>query len=247
LVHEFPDFNRPLVELVNQVHRHLNRPLTAIDVGASLGNTALLLMAECGTKIQRLHSIEGDNEFFSLLEQNTSRFPQVTRHLAMLAREPGQTRNLVHHHPGTAGATGDSLVSATTVDELLCKREQSFDVLKIDVDGSDGEVLAGAGRLLQRDQPAVIFEWHPFLLQKAGNDPFTAFSTLREHGYQTFLWFKNTGAFSHFSEGHERDLQRWQKYLLALHPHGDPHFDVIALPSGMHDLELPLASFGIAR
>jgi len=246
VIADIPSFNRPLIELVAQMYRMANRPLTVIDVGASLGNTALLLMGHGRDMLGQLHCVEGDSAFFALLERNTGSFQNIKRHQAMLARRSGPVRALVHHHPGTAGASADAMVAATTLDDLLLAQAPRYDVLKIDIDGSDGEALAGATRLLARDQPATIFEWHPHLLKQAGHDPLVAFATLRAAGYDTFLWFSNRGAFSHFSPGEPGEIEKWRRYLLALQPHGDPHFDVIALPPGLHPLELPLASFGIA-
>jgi FkbM family methyltransferase len=246
VIAEIPSFNRPLVELVSRMHRSMGRLLTAIDVGASVGNTALLLMAQCADALATLHCVEGDPAFFALLERNTRRFPGVIRHRAMLARQTGTTKALVHHHPGTAGASGDTQVTATTLDDLLLAQAPHYDVLKVDVDGSDGEALAGARGLLERDQPATIFEWHPHLLQQAGNDPLAPFSVLRSTGYDTFLWYTNKGDFSHFSTGENSELEKWRLHLLALQSHGDPHFDVIALPPHLRPLEPALASFGIA-
>jgi len=243
---ENPGFNEPLVQLVRQVHRHLGRPLVVIDVGASIGNTALLLAAECGEALGRLHCLEGDADFLAYLQHNTARLARVTVYHAMLARAVGVTRALQHHHPGTAGAIGDRDAPATTLDHLMLVAESRFDVLKSDIDGSDGEALAGAAQLLARDHPAVIFEWHPFLIREAGHAPETAFSTLCAAGYRTFLWFTNQGNFSHFSAGEPAEVEKWNRALLALRPYGDPHFDVIALPESLSALELPLATFGVA-
>lgn len=247
LLFQFPFFNRPLVELVRQVAARRSRALTVVDVGGSIGNTALLLFGAAPHAIARLVSIEGDVDFFRLLEFNTAGIPAVVRHRAMLARAAGLTHGLVHHHAGTATARGVSRVSATTLDDLLAVDGAHYDVLKIDVDGSDGEVLAGAAKLLTRDQPAVIFEWHPYLVAQAGNSIFAAFEVLREHGYRDFLWFHNTGHFSHFGASEGPDLELWRSYLNVMQPHGDPHFDVVALPPALADLKLPLASFGIAH
>jgi hypothetical protein len=162
----------------------------------------------------------------------------------MLASENKQVASLIHHHRGSATAAGSGVVDATTIDALLLGRESGFDVLKIDIDGSDGEALAGAGELLRRDHPAVIFEWHPTLIAQTGNSPFTAFSKLHEAGYRRLLWFRNTGQFSHFSHPDDPEIQTWEKYLRAMHVYGDPHFDIVALPPVLEPLTLTLAALG---
>lgn len=240
----FTDFNRALVELVRAVAADAGRPVTVADVGASLGNTVLLLEEQCGSHLAAIHSIEADPEFLPLFRQNTAPFPHVTLHAVMLARAPGEVAALVHHHPGTAAALGADRVAATTLDATLLGASSRFDVLKIDIDGSDGEALQGAPALLRRDQPAVIFEWHPALARSAGNEPRAAFGALEAAGYRRFLWFRNTGAFSHFGLAADPAIPLWEDWLVRMQPHGDPHFDVVALPPRLEHLAGTVAALG---
>lgn len=244
LIADHPVFNRPLVDLANFTSRKLGRPLVAIDVGASLGNTILLLQEKAGSALARIHSIEADDEFFRLLEYNSRQFPNVRIHRAMLSSEVKAVASLVHHHRGSATAAGGDQVTATTLDDLLLSQETRFDLLKIDIDGSDGEALAGAQSLLRRDLPAVIFEWHPALIERAGNKPATAFNALKSAGYGSFLWFRNTGHFSHFSQARDEEIVAWDRFLRAMQPHEDPHFDIVALPPALESLAFSLASQG---
>lgn len=243
-VADFPLFNRALVELVRAVADHRQGRIVVADVGASLGNTVLLLQATCAGRIAAIHSVEGDAAFYELLKDNTAQFPNVRVHRAMLARAERRIGELQHHHRGTAAATGIAQIDATTLDAILLGAAPHLDVLKIDIDGSDGEALLGAKQLLKRDQPAVIFEWHPFLIKAAGNDPRAHFEALRDAGYKNCLWFWNTGGFSHFSTIDTPDFERWHQWLLRMHPHNDAHFDIIALPAEMAGLEGRVAALG---
>ena len=245
LLAENPFFNQPLAELVRQVSNVHGRQLVIIDVGASLGNTVLLLQEQAAPTIARIHCIEADHEFIKLLIENTEQFPNVVLHQAMLAAEAKDVRSLVHHHPGSATAVGAHNVRATTIDELLLLHASRFDILKIDIDGSDGEALAGAQKMLKRDQPAVIFEWHPALIHQTGNDPYKPFSVLSDAGYTRFLWFRNTGHFSHFSRPGDPEVETWMHYLRAMQPNADPHFDIVALPTTLDSLGPKLASLGV--
>jgi FkbM family methyltransferase len=56
-------------------------------------------------------------------------------------------------------------------------------VIKIDVEGLEAAVVRGAARVMDRDAPAVIFEYAPQLLDDASQTPF---SWLAERGYQMF-------------------------------------------------------------
>lgn len=231
LVRTLPYFNAPLVELVHQVARTRKRPVSVIDVGAAAGDTVLLLQERCASDIAAFWCIDGDEEFFPLLEHNVGAHPQVSLTRALLAARPTRIRSLVKAHQGTAASQGDTTVEAVPLDSLAPPdRLKTVDVLKIDVDGFDGEVLRGASALLRRDKPAVIFEWHPVLIDRAGQDFYAAFAALEAAGYTRMVWFDNVGTFSHFtSDFSANSLANWTNYLLKFSGGSEEHFDVIAL------------------
>jgi len=248
IVAAFPYFNAPLIQLVDQLHRLKGRPLVFVDVGAAIGDTVLLLKQRCPRAVERFICLEGNNEFFDLLNTNMAQFDNVTAIRCLLAREAGQIPDLVLHHPGSAAASGEKRTAATRLDLLEPLLSANVDILKVDVDGSDGEVLQGAAGLLERCAPAVIFEWHPKLIERTGGDMQSAFLGLQASGYNRFLWFNNIGTFSHFEEGYSPGaLTRMAGYLLEVNSRADEHFDIIALhPS--HELdEVSLAAMDFAR
>jgi FkbM family methyltransferase len=71
-----------------------------------------------------------------------------------------------------AGRAGDDAVQGARVA-----------VIKIDVEGLEAAVVRGAARVIDRDAPAVIFEYAPQLLDDASQTPF---SWLAERGYEMF-------------------------------------------------------------
>lgn len=248
IVQRFPFFNAPLVELVHQVHRVRARPLCFLDLGAAVGDTVLLLEQRCPQAVGRFICVEGNEEFFGLLEENMKQFEHVTPQRHLLARASGRIPDLVRHHPGSAAASGEASAEAVALDEIETLAAHEFDILKVDVDGSDGNVLEGGRQLLQRSQPAVIFEWHPHLIKQTGADPAAAFVALRGCGYKRFLWFTNIGEFSHFEEGFsERTLAKMSEYLLAINHRADEHFDVIALLPAHSIDEVALATMEFGR
>ena len=242
-------FNAPLVELVHQAFRAKGKGLCVVDVGASLGDTVLLLKERCRGQVAQFKCIEGDSEFCRLLAMNTAHFDDVEIIQALLARQPTQIRSLVKHHQGTAAALGESYTTAVPLDSIAALQDGEVDVLKVDVDGFDGEVLSGARKLLAAAKPpAVIFEWHPKLIERTGNDALAAFEVLRECAYTRYLWFTNAGIFSHFSDAcTSRILTQERDYLLQLDAWDRDHFDVIALPSDSGIDEKKLAALEYAR
>jgi len=242
-------FNAPLVELARQAFLAKGEGLCVVDVGAAFGDTVLLLKERCPQQVAKFKCIEGDAEFCELLAANTAQFDDVEIVQALLARQPIQIRSLVKHHKGTASAVGEGYATAVDLDSIASLQGTEIDILKIDVDGFDGEVLAGARKILTfKKPPAVIFEWHPKLIEKTGNNALTAFEILQECGYQRYLWFNNSGHFSHFSDVcSQRVLTQERDYLAKIDIWDRDHYDVIALPKDSRIDEKKLAALEYAR
>jgi FkbM family methyltransferase len=240
-VREHPRFNQGLVATVREMRQCIGRPLSIIDVGAAFGDTVNLLESTCPGAIARYLCVDGDAEFSELFRVNTAGIAGVSHRFSMVAATVAPIRSLVRHHAGTAAAVGEDLVVASTIDAITEDEPGVWNILKTDVDGFDGEAIAGAQRLLRNQKPAVYFEWHPALTTAAANDALTAFRTLASCGYQDFVWFWNRGPLSHFS-GPVSDsaLRRMAEILASKANVFDAHFDVLALPPPLADLALPI-------
>lgn len=224
-------FNNPLIELIYQRYSAVNKPLNLIDVGASIGDTILLAYSNCPGMIQNAYCIEGEDGFFRLLQYNLREFKNVKLFHLMFSSEQGIGKSLVRHHVGTASSTGEGTVATTTLD-ALSKMEGigGVDILKIDVDGYDGRVLQGAVKFLRKNSADVIFEWHPMLCRKAGNDPHAHFNVLSKLGYSTFVFFNKLGEFTNFMTGYdEASIGHLEEYCSAEGASDDWHYDVVAI------------------
>jgi FkbM family methyltransferase len=231
-----PNYNAPQVELVATSADVLGRPVTVIDIGAAIGDTALLLLQRCGPAIRALECIEGEPAFAEMLRQNLQD-PRSHIHEVVLSDRPGPVPSLIRsQHEGTASAHGDELVTASTLDVELA--DISPDVMKVDTDGFDGIILAGGKELLERAHPAVLFEWHPPLCKLVGADPQLAFEVLREAGYDRWVFFTKYGWFSHFGDACVDQLER---LCLTTKTLPDWHYDVVALHRSSNIDEVALA------
>ena len=248
IIQDYPLFNAPLAELTYQAFNAKGSPLRFVDVGAATGETVFLVKQKCPGQVEAFVCIDGDTEFFSLLSHNMAQFHDVRLVQAVLSRKATQIRSLVKHHSGTAAAVGEGSIKAIPLDDVEEVRRGKVDILKIDVDGFDGAVLAGGKEVLATDRPAVIFEWHPALLRATENEPTEAFSTLAECGYRRYLWFTNSGSFSHFTDTVTHNvLRKTEEYLLRVNNRSDEHFDVVALPDESKIDEVALAATAYAR
>ena len=228
----FEGLNRPLIEIVHQTALALHRPIHLVDVGAAVGDTVLLVSANCGSDVAHYYCVDGDKQFFAYLTQNLGSRSDCTLFNAILSSDEGMVPSLVRTHHGTASAQGTVEVRSSSLDDVLQAQVEAgcLDVIKIDIDGFDGRALAGARRCLAVAS-AVIFEWHPILCRQTGNSWTEPFEVLSAAGYTEFVWFNKLGEFSHFTDMPGRAvLDRMAEHCLA-DVDSDFHWDVVALKS----------------
>jgi FkbM family methyltransferase len=75
-------------------------------------------------------------------------------------------------------------VKSTTLDNLVKGMRPS--IIKIDVEGHENEVLAGASEILGKKIP-IFFEFNPKCFDAAGHKPEEVLTTLKRAGYKLFL------------------------------------------------------------
>ena len=162
-----------------------------VDVGAHVGYTASLLAHRSGGQ-GRVHAVEPHPHLHAALRANASRIRQVdaapvTVHPVALSSRTGTAplkwNSDFAENRGTASledaaASHQTAVPCQRLDELF--PEASIDVLKIDVEGHEDAVLAGAARALaDRRIQHVVYENHAgasaschMTLQEAGHTVF---------------------------------------------------------------------------
>jgi len=140
------------------------------DVGANFGYYSWLLKSR--SPDIAIDLIEPEAENLKLIDATLARTPlaRVIVHRIAVSDVSGSAmfqRDLVSGATGTLGPAVDSFarrhwrssesteISTCTLDSLLTA---GVDLLKIDVEGHEERVLTGAGGLLERDFPLVLFE-----------------------------------------------------------------------------------------
>lgn len=138
----------------------------AFDVGANVGTHAVTFALAVG----RLGRVVAYEPVPELLYRNVSLLPQVcVRPFAVAARE-----GLMPFHreistsysrlvPTALASPRDSLMVTVSLDDEASRLGVArLDLLKVDVEGSEAEVFAGAARLLSSvPRPILMFEWEP--------------------------------------------------------------------------------------
>lgn len=170
--------------------------MTVVDVGANVGLYALKAARLVGPK-GRVIALEPGAEAFEQLRRNlrlnafgwvealkqaaSDRDGEAVLHHVPLGDDP-QAYSLVAH----AGAEAGEQVTTQRLDTLARMLGLSrLDVLKIDVEGGEPLVLAGASDVLARLRPVVLFECNAYL--NAGGEAGAAQSAwriLEDAGYR---------------------------------------------------------------
>jgi FkbM family methyltransferase len=180
--------------------------MTFVDVGANIGvYTALAL---CRMKEpSRIVSIEPDpatwpflqNTVQSNLRGNDS--PKVSTYQLALSDAKGPIT--LHRNPENRGDNriyDDPLcpdrvsVSSELLDSILEKEGvDTIQLIKIDVQGAEAKVLAGAVSVLSRSPDCLIMtEFWPFGLLRCGSSPKDYLGTLEDLGFQLYSLDQNT-------------------------------------------------------
>jgi FkbM family methyltransferase len=177
----------------------LSRPNTTVfDVGANIGLMAIPVLRACAKC--RVVSFEPSPNSLPFLEQTARASAYGDRWLirgTALAGQPGEL-------DFTIGRPDDALfegfksgarianartirVPVNTLDaEWQALGRPEVSVVKIDVEGAEGEVLAGARELLAARRPALLIEWHEAYLNRFGTPPLSLLTIADEFAYQVF-------------------------------------------------------------
>ncbi|PVX97637.1 FkbM family methyltransferase [Paraburkholderia unamae] len=172
-----------------------------LDVGANIGVHTLEFARACEAKSGVVHAFEPQRILHQMLAGNVAinNYQNVYCHLAAAGAQPGKVkmpridysipssfsgielgegrqREFIGQAPEWNGA--EETVPVVSLDSLDLPR---VDFMKIDVEGMECEVLAGAQKLIDKFHP-------PIYIEHAKSDPKALAQALWEHGYEIFVF-----------------------------------------------------------
>ncbi len=154
--------------LVRRMWDYLSHGDVIYDIGANIGLLSLLLAQHARGRGSRVHCFEPEPTNFAQLQRNISQNGlggRVVAHRLALSEKAGDLELFVRGGPGegrhstvaSEGSTGTIRVSAETVEGFAKSTGTIPDLVKIDVEGAEGRVLAGMASLLRAGAPREIF------------------------------------------------------------------------------------------
>lgn len=211
--------------------RLLRAGMGVLDLGANVGYFTMLAAHLVGPSGFVL-AVEPNPDNTRLLEasRQLNGFQHVTVTQLAAGRQLGLLTLNATHSNGTTSTlqTGlDGVLAARPVAcapmDLLVPAERRVDLLKIDVEGAEYNALLGAKRLLDRDQPAIITEFSPSLLQ--------GISGINGPGYLSWLHELGYGIWVIHGDGElEQAGQDAEVVMAAYARRGTDHIDLLAKP-----------------
>jgi FkbM family methyltransferase len=167
-----------------------------VDLGANIGYYTVLaarLVGESG----HVYAFEPDPIAFSLLERNVrlSGLRNVTLEQKAVSDAPGTIRLFIaeknkgdHRIFQAAGGTRESIgVEAVSLDDYFAGRETEINFIKIDTQGAEGAIIAGAEKLLSmNDHVRLAMEFAPWNLRQFGVEAADLLETLEALDFRFF-------------------------------------------------------------
>ena len=163
------------------------------DVGANVGYHSLFVKKKF--KNAKVYSFEPLPNIFSVLEKNIeNNFLDITPVNVALGEISGNI-NIVFDKSDS----GNSKISRTgnvckiTSIDIISKELLVPDFIKIDVQGFEKFVLAGAKNVISNKRPYLIFEYCPFLEAEGSPTMNTILTALEKIGYEFFIFRHHAG------------------------------------------------------
>ena len=177
------------------IKKYINSETVALDIGACIGNFTKFLAENC----KRVYAFEPDPDNFKRLSWNTRQFTNLENYNIAISDKDTDT-NILYTCPDDVGMSrlyhskwclkGKRFynIMSCRIDNLLTnvlKNEMKIDFVKIDVEGYEYFVIMGMKRMLKRDHPTILMEFHCPSMEEAGSNPEELYEFMTEEmGYK---------------------------------------------------------------
>ncbi len=191
---QFPTYGLNLVELAAALADG-SAPLSVLDVGANVGDSALQILARVDARIV---CVDGDPHWWPFLYRNVGIDRRISVERSMITTDARAELTPVRTFGTTKFVPGTDVhgVAHTSPAELRARHPQleRVDLIKSDTDGYDTRIVPELAREWAANSPVLFFEYDPGLSRGAGDDdPAAVFTRLSELGYAHALVWDNFG------------------------------------------------------
>jgi len=182
--------------------------LRVIDIGANVGDTVFIIKSKVDAPIL---CIEGDEFYYTILMQNISQWQNVIAEKVFIG-DKSKSRGSYSSSLGSGriieNTRSEDNIKFEALPNVVSKYPEfeNAKLLKIDTDGFDGRILKSSIDYLKKIKPVIFFEYDPYLLQQLDDDGLSIFNTLSEIGYETAIFYDNSGDYLLTSELNQKNI-----------------------------------------
>jgi FkbM family methyltransferase len=215
--------------------------LSAIDVGANIGDTVALWRAVGDFPVL---AIEPSKLYLRLLRLNAQALGHVTVQDALIGESDGDARLRIQERRGTARVIpGEQTRRVTRLTSLVAMHPafHRAKLVKIDTDGSDGQVILGGREWIAEAKPTIFFEFAPLATLGGRRPLLEAVELLLSLGYCSLMFYDNVGEFALTVQASERERIE-ELYAHALAWGDERYWDVAAFHRDDEDVAIALRS-----
>ena len=172
--------------------------LVGVDVGANIGDSVAAFLGGKNHPRDCFIAVEPNPKFFAILRRNWAHDSRVLPVSLLCSAGSQQGSFSILEKNGTASIVesgSGTVMEAQPLDHIVAANPTfgTANLIKIDTDGHDFEVLAGAAATIARNRPAVLFECDVF-----GRTDYTlavlrTLDNFAAAGYSSYLVYDNLG------------------------------------------------------
>jgi len=189
-----PEYGQNLVRLSAALAAIDGRPLTMVDVGANVGDSALQVLNATDGQVL---CVEGDEYYLDFLHANADADDRIVIEESLIVTDGSESLSAVR----SGGTTRFEDVGATTgvatiSPERLRASYPQFDELRLiksDTDGWDVTLIPALASAWRPATPVLFLEYDPRLSQIAGNDALAFWPAVEALGYDSVGVWDNGG------------------------------------------------------
>lgn len=189
-----PEYDRILCRLGSFIRKKYGK-LRAIDVGANIGDSIAALVGDPSDVIV---GVEANPGYYEYLECNWSGREGVDLYRLYCSARDASGKYEVHEYSGSAciiESSDGQEMNARSLDSIVEENPgyRPVNLIKIDTDGHDHEVIAGARNTIEQHMPAVLFECEAFSDSRYVGYILDSVNLFRQAGYDHMLVYDNYG------------------------------------------------------
>lgn len=184
-----------------------------LDIGANIGYYSLYVLP----RVSAVHAFEPDPRALAVLRSNAADHPNAHVHSLAVGKCAGKSFFILESNtevshladPSTQCSEQSNEIDVTTIDDFVAERNLRITGIKIDVEGSDLDVIEGGLTTLRSQSPLVLTETKP---------DERLFTLVRPLGYKVFAFTKHPKAaqFRLQAIDHEGNFQTKMLFLVPM-------------------------------